>query len=173
MQAILLLAFFIFIVLFYVIYLNNYERNDCMTDEQLNELVKKISIKYFDRKFLHKAFFNYRLKTTGGRYNLKSHCIDINPKILEKYSYDILLGVIKHELCHYHLHLLGYSGRHNTKKFIDLLNQVEGSRYVPILERQKNLKYVCQKCGCVYIRHRKINSLKYVCSKCHGNIKLS
>ncbi|KRM69423.1 hypothetical protein FD06_GL001093 [Apilactobacillus ozensis DSM 23829 = JCM 17196] len=144
-----------------------------MTDDELTLLVQKISIKYFNKKFKHQAFFNTRLKTTGGRYSLKEHWIDINPKILEKYSCEILIGVIKHELCHYHLHLDGYSGKHSSNEFKSLLKKVGGSRYVPILEKQKSLRYVCQDCGRVYIRHKKINSLKYVCSKCHGNIKLS
>ena len=42
-----------------------------MTDLELQHLVEELSIKYFERPFVHKAYFNYRLRTTGGRYLLE------------------------------------------------------------------------------------------------------
>ncbi len=44
-----------------------------MTEAQLQKLVEEISLKFFRRPFRHRAIFNKRLKTTGGRY----HCLII------------------------------------------------------------------------------------------------
>ena len=44
-----------------------------MDDEaRLQRLVEKISLQYFEMPFLHKAILISRLRTTGGRYLLKS-----------------------------------------------------------------------------------------------------
>lgn len=51
-----------------------------MNDQALQRLVEKISSEDFGRKFKHRAFFNGRLRTTGGRYRLQDHDIEINPK---------------------------------------------------------------------------------------------
>lgn len=139
---------------------------------ELQRLVEQISIDYFNEPFRHQAYFNRRLKTTGGRYHLNSHNIDINPKMLE-ISKETLIGVIKHELVHYHLARQGYSGKHATKEFKDLLKQVGGSRYAPsILDKSKYI-YICKKCGQKYPRKKKINTDKYVCSKCRGKLIFS
>ena len=79
-----------------------------MTNEELQRLVEDISWEYFKRKFEHEASFNPRLRTTGGRYLLSSHNIEINKTYYEMMGLDELIGIIKHELCHYHLHLLNY-----------------------------------------------------------------
>ena len=76
-----------------------------MTPESLQNLVEDLSLRYFNKPFKHKAVFNNRLRTTGGRYHLGTHNLDFNPKILEIFGIDIFIGIIKHELCHYHLHL--------------------------------------------------------------------
>lgn len=52
-----------------------------MTPFELQELVEKISLEFFDKPFQHKAVFNARLKTTGGRYHLNDHHLDFNPKM--------------------------------------------------------------------------------------------
>lgn len=141
-----------------------------MKDKELQLLVEKISLSYFAKKFNHRAYFNNRLKTTGGRYHIQSHNIDINPKMLEEHSYQTLVGVVKHELCHYHLHLAGYSGKHNTVAFKQMLNAVGGSRYAPAPKNKNIFKYVCSDCGQIYFRKRRINTNLYVCSKCHGKL---
>ena len=64
-------------------------------------------ITVFQQPFRHRATFNRRLKTTGGRYHLGSHNLDFNPLVLELHGMDELEKVVKHELCHYHLHLEG------------------------------------------------------------------
>ncbi|MEL5940976.1 SprT family protein, partial [Tetragenococcus halophilus] len=44
-----------------------------MTEDELQLLVEKISIQFFNKPFLHQAFFNQRLQTTGGRYHASDH----------------------------------------------------------------------------------------------------
>ncbi len=148
-----------------------------MTDQQLQSLVEEISMKYFAKPFLHRAFFNRRLRTSGGRYHLATHDIDINPKMDDGGTHEVLIGIIKHELCHYHLHLAGYSGQHNTAAFKQLLKAVGGSRFAPRLDsgsKQRPYKYlyVCEHCGLNYHRKRRINLQKFVCGRCHGRLKL-
>lgn len=53
-----------------------------MTNQELQNLVERWSQESFGRPFLHQAVFNRRLKTTGGRYHLGDHHIDINPLML-------------------------------------------------------------------------------------------
>lgn len=145
-----------------------------MTDRELQHLVERISLQSFGKPFKHRAFFNARLKTTGGRYHLKDHHIDINPRMLTMFGEETLIGVIKHELVHYHLHLAGQSGQHRTKAFKQLLQAVGGLRYVPGQPQQtkptKVLIYRCQQCGQLYRRKRRINTAKFVCGKCHGKL---
>ncbi len=143
-----------------------------MNNQELQDLVEKISQESFAKPFKHRAYFNSRLRTTGGRYHVSSHDIDINPKMLTEHSMEILVGVIKHELCHYHLHLAGYSGKHNTLAFKRLLKTVGGSRFAPAPVDKRPLKYVCTHCGQIYRRKRRIDTHKYVCGKCRGKLKL-
>lgn len=146
-----------------------------MTDEQLQQLVQTISQKFFQRSFLHEARFNSRLRTTGGRYLLHSHNIEINPKQYEVYGHEALIGIIKHELCHYHLHLMNKGYRHRDQDFKDLLKQVGGSRHcqtIPGARRKETIKYSyrCHDCNELYLRKRKIDIERYVCGKCRGNL---
>lgn len=147
-----------------------------MTNEQLQKLVEQISLEFFAKPFKHQATFNPRLKTTGGRYHLTSHNIDINPLMLTEFSRANLMGVIKHELCHYHLHLAGVPSNHRNQEFKSLLLAVGGSRYAPRTSkakvRAKLHHYQCLSCGQQYERQRLVNTVKYRCGKCHGKLKL-
>lgn len=140
-----------------------------MTDEQLTILVKEVSIKYFNKPFLHKAIYNSRLRTTGGRYLLKTHNIEVNPKYLAKFGQNEIEGIVKHELCHYHLHIEGRGYKHGDRDFKELLHLTGAPRYCSALEVDKYF-YICSKCGLEYRRKRKINIDKYRCSKCLGLI---
>ncbi|HCY6141845.1 TPA: SprT family protein, partial [Staphylococcus aureus] len=51
-----------------------------MNNDKLQRMVENLSEEKFGRTFQHRAYFNKRLRTTGGRYLLKSHDIEINPK---------------------------------------------------------------------------------------------
>jgi len=148
-----------------------------MTDLDLQHLVEQLSLTDFQRPFKHRAFFNRRLRTTGGRYQLQSHNIDINPKMLTDFGEETLIGVIKHELCHYHLHLLGRGYQHRDAAFKQLLAQVGGSRYAPkpvsgVKGQPYRYTYQCQRCGQVYHRKRRMDPRRYTCGRCRGPIKL-
>lgn len=147
-----------------------------MTNEELEELVKDISFKWFNKPFKHTAYFNHRLRTTGGRYHLKTHHLDFNPKILRVLGEDILIGIIKHELCHYHLHLENRGYRHGDADFKELLAEVGGLRYTPSLESEEGVllrwTYQCKVCNKIYYRQRRFNVQRFVCGQCKGKLKL-
>lgn len=100
-----------------------------MTDEQLQAWIEQISLRSFGVPFRHQARFNSRLRTTGGRYFMKSHHIEINPAQLVTYGEEEVERIIKHELCHYHLHLAGRGYQHRDADFKALLQ----SRRQPVL----------------------------------------
>lgn len=143
-------------------------------DQELQDLVESISIRYFGREFKHKAYYNKRLKTTGGRYHLNSGNIDINPLVEEMHGRQELVGVIKHELCHYHLHQQSLPYQHRDQEFKLLLRQVGGSRYVKDMRTKKGyrLKYQCVTCHTEYFRQKKLNTKRYACGKCRGKLVL-
>ncbi|WP_096186817.1 SprT family protein [Evansella halocellulosilytica] len=146
-----------------------------MDNKELQLIVEKISLKSFQKPFLHKAFFNNRLKTTGGRYSLTDHHIEINPKHFEHFGYDELEKIIKHELCHYHLHLEGRGYMHKDREFRELLKKVGGSRHcqtLPGARRTSNVLHVyeCTACRLTYKRKRRFDTSKYVCGKCKGKL---
>jgi SprT-like protein len=149
-----------------------------MTNEELQKLVEEISITSFGKKFRHQASFNSRLKTTGGRYLLQSHNIEINKRYLEQLGREELLGIIKHELCHYHLHLEKKGYKHQDQDFKVLMKKVGAPRFCqqlperPTTNRSKKLYiYSCTSCSLVFKRRRAVNVNKYVCGKCKGKLK--
>ncbi|MFD1465784.1 SprT family protein [Lapidilactobacillus mulanensis] len=144
-----------------------------MTDEALQKLVEEISLRDFHRPFKHQAYFNARLTTTGGRYHIVDHHLDFNPRMATELPPEQFAGIIKHELCHYHLHLLGLPYQHHTREFKQLLLQVGGSRYAPRLTSQTyRYHYYCATCHLDYYRQRKINLRRYGCGHCHGKLML-
>lgn len=149
-----------------------------MSDKKLYELVCRVSNEIFGKDFQHKAYFNKRLRTTGGRYMLRSHHIEINPLVFEKYGLDELVGVIKHELCHYHLHIEGKGYQHRDADFRELLRITNSPRFCStLMERKvrKNTKkytYKCAKCSLLYNRKIRLNTEKYRCGKCYGDLVL-
>lgn len=149
-----------------------------MSDEKLYELVCHVSNEIFGKGFNHKAYFNKRLRTTGGRYMLRSHHIEINPLVFEKYGMDELIGVIKHELCHYHLHIEGKGYQHRDADFRELLKSTNSPRFCSTLIERKTRKakkmytYKCSKCSLLYNRKIRLNTSKYRCGKCYGDLEL-
>ncbi len=108
---------------------------------------------------------------------LRSHNIEINKKYFEQLGAQELIGIIKHELCHYHLHLEGKGYKHRDKDFRDLLKEVGAPRFCSVLpdekkrkSKQKILFYQCSNCKLMYRRKRSINTAKYVCGKCCGKL---
>ena len=50
-----------------------------------------------------------------------------------------LRGIILHELCHYHLHILGMGYRHGDADFRNLLKKVGAPRFCSTLEQPKEM----------------------------------
>jgi SprT-like protein len=149
-----------------------------MTNEELQTLVEEISLTFFKKTFRHIATFNSRLKTTGGRYILQSHNIEINKRYLEQLGKEELIGIIKHELCHYHLHLEKKGYKHQDQDFKRLMMQVGAPRFCKQLpERPKTNRsgmihmYSCSGCSLVFKRKRAVNVSRYVCGRCKGKLK--
>jgi SprT-like protein len=148
-----------------------------MDDAQLQEWVERLSLSVFGLPFRHKAVFNPRLRTTGGRYFLKSHHIEISPHQLAVHGREATEAIIKHELCHYHLHLQGKGYRHRDADFKALLAQVGATRYcrpLPGVARRLPVRYllICRECGQTYPRKRKPDPRKYLCGVCRGRLRL-
>lgn len=147
-----------------------------MTNEELQALTEEISQKYFLKRFKHKAIFNPRLRTTGGRYLLGTHNIEINRKYYEEHGLNELEGIIKHELCHYHLHIEGKGYKHRDRDFRELLKEVGAPRHCTPLAIEKKKEavkrvYVCTKCGHRYERRRRVNTNRYFCGICRGKLR--
>ena len=70
---------------------------------------------------------------------LSDHSIEINPLVVEVYGMEELIGVIKHELCHYHLHIEGKGYRHRDADFKNLLHQTSSPRFCQPLHKGNNI----------------------------------
>ncbi len=148
-----------------------------MVDADLQQLVEEISDAVFKKPFLHQAYHNARLRTTGGRYMLADHSIQINPLVFSSHGMEELVGVIKHELCHYHLHIEGRGYQHRDTDFKNLLKETSSPRYCkPLAARNKKSTsfyvYECKSCALRYNRRRRMNVNKYKCGQCAGQIKI-
>lgn len=149
-----------------------------MNDEQLQKWVERISLRDFGRPFRHRARFNHRLRTTGGRYFMHTHDIEISARHYAAFGAEEAEKIIKHELCHYHLHLQNKGFRHRDRDFKELLRQVGGSRYCRSLpgdrrrEEPYRYKLVCLACRAEYPRKRKADPRRYRCGRCHGPLRL-
>lgn len=143
-----------------------------LRQDDLQAFVEKVSLESFGRPFRHQAIYNNRLQTTGGRYHLADHHIDFNPKMAHQ---DDFIGVVKHELTHYHLHLAHRGYQHKDADFKSLLQQVGGSRYAPALgpTKQQTVKwhYRCQN-GHDFYRKRRVDTKKYRCGQCRTQLTL-
>ncbi|MFD3450455.1 SprT family protein [Microbacteriaceae bacterium 4G12] len=147
-----------------------------MTEEELQHLVERISLQFFGVPFRHKALFNTRLRTIGGRYLLRSHNIELNHNYYKAFGTEELIEVIKHELCHYHLHIAGKGYQHRDADFRQLLQQVGAPRFCKLIPNATKTKskvqhiYECITCSCRYVRKRKMDITRYVCGKCRGRL---
>jgi SprT-like protein len=143
--------------------------------EQLKELVHQLSVTYFNKPFIDEVSFNNRLKTTGGRYLPSKRKIELNPKYLEELGEEEFIGIIKHELCHYHLHIEGKGYMHRDPEFKALLAKTGSPRHcnpLPSMKVAYTYQFECTKCHWLYKRKRKINMNKYRCGKCGGKLAL-
>lgn len=146
---------------------------EIMSNKELQKLVHQLSLTFFQRPFFDEARFNYRLRTTGGRYIPSKRVIELNPKFLLELGEEEFHGIIKHELCHYHLHIEGKGYKHRDADFRALLRKTGSPRHcsaLPSAEDRKKLLYACLSCGHTYKRMRAINTKKYVCGRCKGKL---
>ncbi|HBI02936.1 MAG TPA: SprT family protein [Paenibacillaceae bacterium] len=148
-----------------------------MTNQELQKRVEAISHTFFQRPFCHHATFNKRLRSTGGRYLLQTHNLEFNPKHVEKFGTEELDQIIKHELCHYHLHLTGRGFKHRDQDFRELLKVVGGKRFCKSVQEKKaqpTYRYVllCTSCKMEYYRKKRMNPTRYSCGRCKGKLKL-
>ena len=150
-----------------------------VTNEELQSLIESISLEYFNKPFRHTAVFNSRLRTTGGRYLLQTHNIEINPKYLIECGRMELIGIIKHELCHYHLHLENKGYQHRDQDFKQLMKETGAPRHCQMLpslkgkrrgRSEKRYLYTCLTCGQHYERRRRMNPARYRCGRCEGSL---
>ncbi|MFD0589804.1 SprT family protein [Paenibacillus sp. GCM10027627] len=149
-----------------------------MDNGELQIWVERVSMEAFGLPFRHRATFNGRLKSTGGRYFTGSHHIEISPYQLEAYGAEETERIIKHELCHYHLHLMKRGYKHRDADFKSLLARVGGSRYCKALPGKETrrtspyrYKLVCIDCKTEYLRKRRVDPARFACGKCRGKLK--
>ncbi len=148
-------------------------RTDELNNFELQKVVEEISSHYFQKPFEHRVKFNPRLQTTGGRYLLRTHNIEINPKYYQKHGFKEIEGIIKHELCHYHLHIAGKGYQHRDEDFKRLSKQTGAPRHCTSLgEKKYRYLYQCTSCEQNYYRVRQMNPTRYLCGKCRGKLKL-
>lgn len=145
-----------------------------LKDGELTMLVKQISKIEFQKDFIDEVRFNNRLRTTGGRYIPRKRLIELNPKYYLESSMEEFIGIIKHELCHYHLHIEGKGFNHGDSEFKELLKKTGSPRYCQPLDSQviSKYKYRCESCSTIYERVRRVNVTRYSCGKCRGRLKL-
>ncbi|WP_167629346.1 SprT family protein [Listeria valentina] len=142
-----------------------------MENAELQALMENVSQENFGKPFRHQARFNARLRTTGGRYLLRSHDIEMNPSYLTTFGETEFIQIMKHELCHYHLHLENQGYKHRDADFRNLLRQVDAPRFCKPIERETKLhEYSCVQCETKFMRQRKMNESRYRCGKCGGKL---
>ncbi|WP_432355967.1 SprT family protein [Sporosarcina sp. A2] len=147
-----------------------------LTIPELQALTEALSMQWFHKPFQHVVSYNSRLRTTGGRYMLSDHSIEVNPQIEKEFGRDEVVGVIKHELCHYHLHIEGRGYKHGDSDFKALLKKTNSPRFCKSLKSRKLSSrsiriYSCMQCGLRYERKRRVDTQRYRCGKCHGVLK--
>lgn len=142
-----------------------------LDDKELHQLVNDISVLFFDKTYPDTVKYNYRLRTTGGRYIPTKRLIEINPKYCNEMDYEEVEGIIKHELCHYHLHIEGKRYNHGAPEFKKLLKKTGSPRHcqpLPSFKQKGKYTYRCKNCSQVYKRIRRIDVKRYRCGKCRG-----
>ena len=156
-----------------------------MDQKTLQTWVETVSEQFFQRPFLHQARFNARLKACGGRYLPKCGSIEISLNHWEAYGEEEVLGIIKHELCHYHLHQQKLPFGHRDVAFKKLLAEVGAARYcrrLPDRNKKKLLKprrpepyryrVICNGCARQSLRKRFFQVARYRCGICRGTLRL-
>lgn len=142
-------------------------------EQELNKLVNNLSLQFFSKPFVDEVCYNNRLRTTGGRYIPSRRIIELNPKYAIEAGEEEVIGIIKHELCHYHLHIEGKGYKHGDADFKLLLKKTDSPRHcnpLPSFKRQVKHVYRCKDCAHVYKRQRRVDMGRYRCGKCGGKL---
>ncbi|MFD1038353.1 SprT family protein [Virgibacillus byunsanensis] len=146
-----------------------------LNNEELFTIVNEVSVKYFYKPFKHDVRYNNRLRTTGGRYIPAKKLIELNPKYMIEMDENEYIGIIKHELVHYHLHIEGKGYKHGDQDFKQLLKKTGSPRHckpLPSTKKEYKHTYTCNNCGYVYKRKRRVDIKKFRCGKCGGKLLL-
>ncbi|MDR0847315.1 MAG: SprT family protein [Lactobacillales bacterium] len=151
----------------------NEKKDTVYDDAKLQKKVEEVSLEAFGKPFEHRARFNTRLQTSGGRLILSTSDIEINPKSFTTHGESELIAIIKHELTHYHLHQQDIKHTHASPEFKELLDEVGGTRYSKAVKAASGVVHVyqCTKCDTVYHRQRKIDLNKYLCGNCKRKLR--
>ncbi|MGY0693690.1 SprT family protein [Virgibacillus sp. FSP13] len=148
---------------------------NALNEIDLHRLVDDLSREFFHKPFIDDVQFNNRLRSTGGRYLPAKRRIELNPKYVIEMGEEEFIGIIKHELCHYHLHIEGKGYKHGDEAFKELLKETGSPRHcnpLPSIKRSYKYVYVCTECGCEYKRIRRVDIKRYRCGRCRGKLKL-
>lgn len=62
----------------------------------LTDYVRQVSLEDFGLVFKHEAFWNQRLRTTGGRFFPKDGHLDFNPKMYEAVDELTFRKIVRH-----------------------------------------------------------------------------
>lgn len=93
------------------------------------------------------GLFYYRTVYNSGEFVREPIKIVISKQLTEHYSLENIEGVIKHELCHYHLYKMGGNYSDGDKEFEDELKRI-GSHSTRTLTRAGEVhKCICSCCG--------------------------
>ncbi|OGX68456.1 MAG: hypothetical protein A2189_04365 [Paenibacillus sp. RIFOXYA1_FULL_44_5] len=110
---------------------------------------------------------------------MTNHNIEISWKQYETHGADEVEKIIKHELCHYHLHLQKKGYKHRDADFKQLLLQVGGTKHCKPIQANKRrpvrdyrYKLICTSCRQEYWRKNKVNLHRYACGKCRGTLQI-
>jgi SprT-like protein len=144
-----------------------------LSEKELLQLVNTISTEYFGKPYKDNVTFNGRLRTTGGRYLPSKRLIELNPKYYIEADKEEFVGIIKHELCHYHLHVEGKGYKHGDPEFKSLLRLTGSPRHCKPLTsnmKSKQHQYKCTNCKHIYKRMRRVDLKRYRCGICRGRL---
>ena len=94
-----------------------------MTNEELQHLVKRISDTIFKSHLYMKHISTVVSKQQEVDICSKHITFKSTPNLWKLMELRELEGIIRHELCHYHLHIEGKGYKHRDKDFKDLLKR--------------------------------------------------
>lgn len=152
-------------------------------EKQFNLSCESIAIRISNRMISTLGCYSFKIKDK----NLLSKEFVFSKSLLEYYSDEDIINVIKHEYLHFYVNTLYNKNMGHNKIFKEYCNIIgiddkASSKIEPIkkIPHTTNYKYkiTCKKCGNVFYRkriYRGINyfSKHYRCSKCMGKFVIN